>query len=85
MIIGDSYDSHTLSHIGTLENNLDDIISKITECKPKLEQKVKLLSSLMLSNEEMQTFASLAVPLKFPEHLEVDYNQLLVPQRAKSI
>ena len=83
LIIGDSYDSHTLRHIGNLENNLDDIISKITEFKPKLEQKVKLLSSLMLSNDEMQTFARLAVPLKFPEHLEVDYNQLLVPQRAE--
>lgn len=85
LIIGDSYDSNTLRHIGNLENNLDEIITKITNFKPKLEQKVKLLSSLMLSTEEMQTFARLALPLKFPAHLEVDYNQLLVPQRAEDM
>lgn len=85
LIIGDSYDSYTLRHIGNLENNLDEIIMKIAEFKPKLEQKVKLLSSLMLSQEEMHTFARLSLPLKFPEHLEVDYKQLLVPQRQEDM
>ncbi|MAD41118.1 MAG: hypothetical protein CL623_01855 [Arcobacter sp.] len=85
LILGDTYDSHTLRHIGNLENNLDEIITKITDIKPQLEQKVKLLSSLMLSDGEMQTFARLSLPLKFPDHLEVDYNQLLVPQRPQDM
>jgi len=85
LVLGDTYDSHTLRHIGNLENNLDDIISQITEFKPHLEKKVKQLSSLMLSNEEMETFARLSVPLKFAPHLEVESKQLLVPQRAEDM
>lgn len=85
LVLGDTFDSYTLRHIGNLENNLDEIIAKITEFKPKLEKKIKLLSSEMLSQNEMETFARLSIPLKFAPHLEVDSKQLLIPQREEDM
>lgn len=85
LILGETFDSYRLRHIGDLENNLEEIIAKVTKYKPKLEEKVKEYSNTMLSPQEMETFARLAAPLKFPAHLEVDYNQLLVPQRAEDM
>lgn len=81
LVVGETFESYKLRHIGDLENNLDEIISKITEFKPKLEQKIRNFSSLMLSQSEMETFAKLAIPLKFAPHLEVEHTQLLQPQR----
>ena len=81
LVVGATFESYKLRHIGDLENNLDEIITKITEFKPKLEQKIHNFSSLMLSQAEMQTFAKLAVPLKFAPHLEVEHTQLLQPHR----
>jgi len=85
LVIGETFDSYKLRHIGDLQNNLDEIIQKITEFKPKLEQKIRNFSSLMLSEQEMQTYAKLAVPLKFAPHLEVDYKQLLIPHREEDM
>lgn len=85
LILGETFDSYKLRHIGDLENNLEDIIAKVSNYKPKLEQKVKEYSNTMLSPQEMQTFARLAAPLKFAEHLEVDTKQLLVPQREEDM
>ena len=81
LVIGETFDSYKLRHIGDLENNLDEIIQKITEFKPKLEQKICNFSSLMLSEAEMKTFAKFAVSLKFAPHLEIDSQQLLQPHR----
>lgn len=81
LVVGETFDSYKLRHIGDLESNLDEIIQKITEFKPKLEQKIRNFSSLMLSQQEMETFAKLAVSLKFAPHLEVDSKQLLNPHR----
>ncbi len=81
LVVGETFESYKLRHIGDLENNLDEIIGKITEFKPKLEQKIREFSSLILSEAEMQTFSKLAVPLKFAPHLEVDSKQLLEPHR----
>ena len=85
LVVGETFDSYKLRHIGDLENNLDEIIQKITEFKPKLEQKIRNFSSLMLSEAEMQTYARLALPLKFAPHLEVDSKQLLVPHREEDM
>ena len=81
LVVGETFDSYKLRHIGDLENNLDEIIQKITDFKPKLEQKIQNFSSLMLSQPEMETYAKLALPLKYPSHLEVDSKQLLEPHR----
>lgn len=81
LVVGETFDSYKLRHIGDLENNLDEIIQKITEFKPKLEQKIRDFSSLILSQQEMETYANLAVPLKFAPHLEVNSKQLLEAHR----
>jgi len=81
LVVGETFDSYKLRHIGDLENNLDEIIQKITEFKPKLEQRIRNFSSLILSQLEMQTFAKLSVPLKFAPHLDIDSAQLLKPHR----
>jgi len=83
LVVGETFDSYKLRHIGDLENNLDKIIANITEFKPKLEQKIGNFSSLMLSQPEMETFAKLSVPLKFAPHLEVEHTQLLQPHREE--
>lgn len=83
LILGETFDKYKLRHIGDLENNLDEIISKIAEYKPTLEQKIKEYSSTILSQSEMETFAKLSIPLKFAPHLEVDSKQLLIPQRSE--
>lgn len=83
LVVGETFDSYKLRHIGDLENNLDEIIAKITEFKPKLELKIENFSSLMLSQPEMETFAKLSVPLKFAPHLEVEHTQLLQPHREE--
>lgn len=81
LVVGETFDSYKLRHIGDLENNLDEIIQKITEFKPKLEQKIRDFSVLILTQPEMETFAKLSVPLKFASHLEIDSKQLLIPHR----
>ncbi len=81
LVVGETFDSYKLRHIGDLENNLEEIIQKITEFKPKLEQKICNFSSLILSEAEMKTFAKFAVSLKFAPHLEIDSQQLLQPHR----
>lgn len=83
LILGETFDSYKLRHIGDLEHNLEDVITKVAEFKPKFENKVQEYSNTMLSQSEMETFARLAVPLKFASHLEVDSKQLLVPQRLE--
>ena len=61
LVVGETFDSYKLRHIGDLENNLDEIIQKITKFKPKLEQKIQDFSSLTLSQAEIQTFAKLSL------------------------
>lgn len=81
LVVGETFDSYKLRHIGDLENNLDEIIHKITEFKPKLEQKIRNFSSLILSQQDMENYAKLSVPLKFASHLEIDSKQLLESHR----
>lgn len=83
LVVGETFDSYKLRHIGDLENNLDEIIQKITEFKPKLEQKIRDFSTLTLTQPEMQIFAKLSVPLKFAPHLDIDSKQLLIPHREE--
>ena len=85
LILGETFDSYKLRHIGDLENNLEDIIAKVAKFKSKLEQKVQEYSNTFLTQSEMETFAKLSVPLKFAPHLEVDSKQLLVPQREEDM
>ena len=63
-----------------MTENLADIIQKIAEYKPQLEEKIKAFSSLILNEQEMDIFAKLSAPLRFESHLDVDYKKLLIPK-----
>ena len=80
LVCGDTYEKFTLKHIGNLDENLADIIQKIAEYKPQLEEKIKAFSSLILNEQEMEIFAKLSVPLRWESHLDVDYKKLLLPR-----
>jgi hypothetical protein len=80
LVCGDTYEKFTLKHIGDLTENLADIIQKIAEYKPQLEEKIKAFSSLILNEQEMDIFAKLSAPLRFESHLDVDYKKLLIPK-----
>ena len=80
LVCGDTYEKFTLKHIGNLDENLADIIQKIAEYKPQLEEKIKAFSSLILNEQEMDTFAKLSANLRWESHLDVDYQKLLIPK-----
>ncbi len=84
LVIADSvFESYKIKHIGDRDNDVLSAINNITAFKPKLEQKIHTFEALTLSAQEKQSFARSALPLRFEEHLEVDYNDLLVPHRAE--
>jgi len=80
LVCGDTYEKFTLKHIGDLTENLADIIQKIAEYKPQLEEKIKAFSSLILNEQEMDIFAKLSATLRWESHLDVDYKKLLIPK-----
>ena len=84
LVIADSvFESYKIKHIGDRNNDVLTAINNITAFKPQLEAKIHTLASIELTKTEKQSFAKSAVPLRFEEHLEVDYNDLLVPHRIE--
>ena len=81
LVLGETFESFKLRHIGDLENNLSDIVQKVAEYKPKLEQKIRDFSSLVLNKQEMETFAKLSIPLRYEPHLEINHEDLLITHR----
>ena len=84
LVVSDSvFESYKIKHIGDRDNDVANAVAKITAIKDKLLDKIKTLSNIQLSNLEKQSFAKLAIPLRFEEHLEVYLNDLLVPNRKE--
>ena len=84
LVVSDSvFESYKIKHIGDRDNDVVNAVAKITAIKDKLLDKIKTLSNIQLSNLEKQSFAKLAIPLRFEEHLEVNLNDLLVPNRKE--
>jgi hypothetical protein len=84
LVVSDSvFESYKIKHIGDRDNDVANAVAKITAIKDKLLDKIKTLSNIQLSNLEKQSFAKLAIPLRFEEHLEVNLNDLLVPNRKE--
>jgi hypothetical protein len=84
LVIADSvFESYKIKHIGDSDNDVLTAINNITAFKPQLEAKIHTLASIELTETEKQSFAKSAIPLRFEEHLEVDYNDLLVPHRIE--
>ncbi|MFA5461550.1 MAG: DUF932 domain-containing protein [Sulfurimonas sp.] len=77
------FESYKIKHLGDRDNDVANAVAKITAVKDKLLDKIKTLSNIQLSNLEKQSFAKLAIPLRFEEHLEVNPNDLLIPHREE--
>lgn len=84
LVIADSvFERYKIKHIGERDNDVINAIINITAFKPKLEAKINHFESIELSPHERQAFAKSAIPLRFDEHLKIDYNDLLVPHRVE--
>lgn len=84
LVIADSvFESYKIKHIGDRDNDVLTAIKNITAFKPQLEHKIQSLESITLTHAEKHSFARSAIPLRFEEHLEVDYNDLLIPHRIE--
>lgn len=82
LIIADSvFESYKIKHIGERDNDVATAIERIVNIKPVLEQKIHSFGSIVLQDAEKRSFAKAAIPLRFENHLEVDPNDLIAPQR----
>lgn len=83
LVIADSvFDSYKIKHIGEKNSDLENAIARITKVKPKLLRKVSKFESIKLNQSEKEAFLESALPLRFPEHLELDNpTELLSPIR----
>lgn len=82
LVLSDSvFESYKIKHLGSRDNDVARAVANITAIKPKLMDKIQKLESITLNENEKQSFAKSSIPLRFEDHLEVDYNDLLIPHR----
>lgn len=82
LVIADSvFETYKIKHLGERENDVANAVANITAIKPKLMSKISTLESIELSQLEKESFARSSIPLRFDKHLQVDYEDLLVPHR----
>ena len=82
LVISDNvFESYKIKHLGDRDDDLANAVTNITAIKSKLMNKLKQLSSIKLSQVEKESFAKSSIPLRFEEHLEIDYQDLLIPLR----
>ncbi|UCN00133.1 DUF945 domain-containing protein [Sulfurimonas sp. SWIR-19] len=82
LVIADSvFESYKIKHLGDRENDVAHAVANITAIKPKLMQKVHTLEAIKLSEPEKASFAKSSIALRFEPHLQIDYQDLLVPHR----
>ena len=83
LVIADSvFDSYKIKHLGDRDNDVENAVARITEVKPKLLSKVAKFENIILNQNEKEAFVQSALPLRFPEHLELDNpNEILTPLR----
>ncbi len=87
LVIADSvFDSYKIKHLGDRENDVANAVERITQVKPKLLEKVNRFENVILNQDEKQAFLQSAIPLRFPEHLELDNpSDLLEPLRREDM
>ncbi|WP_434579822.1 DUF945 domain-containing protein [Sulfurimonas sp. NW15] len=84
LVIADNiFESYKIKHLGERENDVANAVANITAIKPKLMQKIQTLESIQLSQTEQESFAKSSIPLRFEKHLQIDYQDLLVPHREE--
>lgn len=82
LVIADSiFEAYKIKHIGDRDNDIHVAIEKIISFKPQLERKIEQFEAIELSETEKVSFARSSTPLRFEKHLEIDYDDLLVPHR----
>ena len=82
LVLSDSiFESYKIKHLGSRDNDVARAVANITAIKPKLMDKIQRLESITLNENEKQSFAKSSIPLRFENHLEVDFNDLLIPHR----
>lgn len=86
LVLSDSvFESYKIKHLGSRENDVARAVANITAIKPKLTEKIANLESISLNQSEKESFAKSSISLRFENHLEVDYNDLLIPHRDEDI
>ena len=85
LVIADSvFESYKIKHLGERDNDVINAISKITQVKPKLLDKISKFESITLNQNEKEAFLQSAIPLRFDEYLKLDNpNELLTPLRIE--
>ena len=84
LVIADSvFESYKIKHLGDRENDVAQAVANITNVKEKLLHKVQTLSSINLTQQEKESFAKSAIPLRFESHLQVNHTDLLIPHRQE--
>jgi len=82
LVLADSvFETYKIKHLGMQDNDVSKAIASITDVKTEIIEKIERLESIKLSSSEKESFAKLAIPLRFDEHLSVNPNDLLVPHR----
>lgn len=82
LVVADSvFETYKIKHLGDRDNDVAAAVKNITAIKHKLMSKINYLSSITLSQIEKESFAKSSISLRFEEHLEVDYQDLLIPHR----
>ena len=85
LVIADSiFESYKIKHLGDKENDVINVVNKITQIKAKLLDKISKFESISLNQSEKEAFLKNALPLRFENHLKLDNpNELLTPLRAE--
>lgn len=83
LVVAESvFESYKIKHIGDRENDVAAAVASITAIKPNLMAKIQKLESITLNQDEKESFARSVISLRFEEHHDVDYRDLLVPHRG---
>jgi len=84
LVVSESvFESYKIKHLGNKDKDIATAIDNITSLKPKLINKIEKLSSITLNKNEKESFAKNSLALRFENHLDVDYTDLLIPHREE--
>ena len=75
------FESYDIKHIGDKENEVKNAVDNIVKAKEKIMDKITLFENTMLNESEKESFARASIPLRFEKHLQVNYKDLLEPNR----
>ena len=82
LVVADSvFESYDIKHIGDKENEVKNAGDNIVKAKEKIMDKITLFENTMLNESEKESFARASIPLRFEKHLQVNYKDLLEPNR----